>query len=178
MSFEVQSYGSWSTVVERSTSVLVRPGAPLQLQSISISFALQVPKNSKKGVLRSVLILTSRVRGAPIEASRAVITSLVPEKTENFDCNIRLFPHKEYTFEVHGNDVHIFGEFIGIGPAQDFPKTEIRKILRAPHREHIGQSSFIRPVYSTSVAAEEDSTVANSSDGARKRRKEWKAGTV
>ncbi|KAJ2912105.1 hypothetical protein MD484_g8308, partial [Candolleomyces efflorescens] len=118
-----------STVLQRRTLTMVRPGAPLMISSLALGQALEAPKkNQGVRILRSVVHLACKKAGEE-NAARVVVASLVPEKVENFTCHIVLFPGAEYTFEVYGNPVHVFGQFMS-NPDQDDPPTEVRLLVK------------------------------------------------
>ncbi|RXW13055.1 hypothetical protein EST38_g12798 [Candolleomyces aberdarensis] len=150
MNLELESTGIWSTVVQRRTETIIRPGAPLRITSVALPFALNVPTRVEKGLYRSVLQMSYRERGASEYEGSVTLAVLVPEKTEFFECGVDLYPGYEYVFQVVGNNMHLLGEFFGEefhgkkgkGPA--FPKTQIREIISAPKRS-ASQASDVKP---------------------------------
>ncbi|KAJ2936878.1 hypothetical protein H1R20_g213, partial [Candolleomyces eurysporus] len=152
MALTLQSEQIWSTVLQRRTLTLIRPGAPIMITSLALGQALEVPKkDSRVRVLRSVVHLACKKAGEE-SATRVVVASLVPEKIENFTCHIVLCPNAEYTFEVYGNPVHVLGQFTP-NPSKDYPPTEVRLLAKGLNAIQRQRSTSVHSAATTASGA-------------------------
>ncbi|KAF6748402.1 Di-sulfide bridge nucleocytoplasmic transport domain-containing protein [Ephemerocybe angulata] len=134
MEEKLESKGIWSVAIDQRKWVRVKPGSPIHVTSVCLPFKIHTPhpsknrNSSRQACIKSSLTLSIARPGVFDESPRRVaITTLIPQKLEQVECDFWLYPGKDYVFEASGNWLHLLGEFVD----SDKP-TVHRFIISAP----------------------------------------------
>ncbi|KAF6757094.1 hypothetical protein DFP72DRAFT_846006 [Ephemerocybe angulata] len=119
MEEKLDSRGMWSVAIDQREWVRVKPGSAIHITRICLPFKIHVPRESKnrdstrqKCIKSTLLISVVKPLAYQDNPPRVAMATLIPQKLEQVECDIWLYPGKDYILEASGNWLHLSGEFV------------------------------------------------------------------